>query len=356
MQSRFKTLLGLQILVAAAAFTIPMLRSAPLHDSDPPITVYVRLRPEYVPPGTTLRQVVRQFHIRARDGDLLDVDGKVLEKGAFPGTILVNNEVLRMNARLTDLALVRVEHGHDRREPIVTRVTKLPGRQAANPQFYLGTAPGVQVVRTGKISGELVSSEFRPTAPLRIPKAAALTFDDGPNPTYTPRVLAILKRMHVHATFFTIGYLAQRYPSLIARERRAGMVVANHSWDHPNSPAFRTFPEKKIRQEMQLANIELASEHVDPHLFRPPGGSVSPTVIETARELGLRVVLWSVDPEDWRAGITWPAIVRNVLSNVHRGSIVIMHDGGGDQSATLRALPRIIRGIRKKHLRIVPVR
>ena len=111
-----------------------------------------------------------------------------------------------------------------------------------------------------------------------------------------------------------------------------------------------------MRSEMLDAKLALEQVGVEPHLFRPPGGSFSGDVVETARRMGMRVVLWSVDPQDWRNGATTTQIVVNVLSNVHPGSIVLLHDGGGDQSATVRALPQIIKGLRKMHLRIKPVR
>jgi len=94
---------------------------------------------------------------------------------------------------------------------------------------------------------------------------------------------------------------------------------------------------------------------VRPTLFRPPGGSYGAVTLDVARSLGLRVVLWSVDPADWTPGISSKAIVHRVLSNVGPGSIVLLHDGGGDRSATLAALPAIIKGIRARHLDLVTI-
>ena len=97
----------------------------------------------------------------------------------------------------------------------------------------------------------------------------------------------------------------------------------------------------------------LASLGPAPTLFRPPGGSFSPYVIEATGAYGQRIVLWSVDPTDWRAGSTAHEIARRVLGKVRAGSIVLLHDGGGDQSETVKALPKIVRGIRKKGLKLV---
>jgi len=244
----------------------------------------------------------------------------------------------------------------DHKETLDVRLVRLRGVQPADPQFYLGTSPGIEVITAGKVSGKVVSTVFEPTGPSHTPKAVALTFDDGPNPVDTPRILSILHRMHVTATFFTIGYLVERYPGIVQREKRMGMVVADHSWNHPNSPPFKTLPPSRIRSEMEKNKLVLAGFGADARLFRPPGGSTSTEVETVARELGMRVVLWSVDPQDWRNGIAPARIVSTVLSHARAGSIVILHDGGGDQTATAMALPRIIKGLRKKHLHIVPVR
>jgi peptidoglycan/xylan/chitin deacetylase (PgdA/CDA1 family) len=181
----------------------------------------------------------------------------------------------------------------------------------------------------------------------------ALTFDDGPSPEYTPRILAALRRLGVHATFFVIGYLAQAYPALVREEQRLGMVVGNHSYNHPEVPPFGQLPPALMRDEIGLSAKILVGIGVTPQLFRPPGGSFSRLLIRTAASLGERVVLWSVDPTDWTPGISTGQIVRGVLSAVRPGSIVDLHDGGGDRSATLAALPAIVRGIRARGLRLV---
>src|SRR5439155_16882287 len=172
-------------------------------------------------------------------------------------------------------------------------IIKLPGRQPEDPQFYLGTVPGEEIITNGKISGKLVSSVFQPTGPIHQPRSVALTFDDGPNPVDTPRILHVLHRFHLHATFFTIGYLAERFPDIVKKERRMGMVVANHSWDHPTSPPLKDLPTSVIRSEMSRPQDALSAIGVTSKLFRPPGGSTSPEVVSLAQDLGLRVVLWS---------------------------------------------------------------
>jgi peptidoglycan/xylan/chitin deacetylase (PgdA/CDA1 family) len=356
MNARVSTLFGLRAIAVLVALAVPFIGAAELSDLPPPIEVFVRNHQHFVPRTTTFGQAVEAYHVHARSGNLLDVDGNVIRDAAFPGRVVLNGDVVPPSTRLHDHDRIWVVNRSSQVEALARRVLTLRGRRPGNPQFYLGTAPGVQIITTGKVSGRLVSSVFEPTGPSHTPPAVALTFDDGPNSEYTPRILSILKRMHVHATFFTIGYLVERYPDLVRREKRAGMVVADHSWDHPNSPPFQDLSPHRIHSEMFKAKLALDGLGVDAELFRPPGGSTSVEVETIAKELGMRVVLWSVDPEDWRAGVTWKQIVKNVLSNVRPGSIVIMHDGGGDQSATVRALPKIIRGIRRMHLKFLTIR
>jgi peptidoglycan/xylan/chitin deacetylase (PgdA/CDA1 family) len=209
------------------------------------------------------------------------------------------------------------------------------------------------VVISGARSHELVSARFRPGGSAKAERSVALTFDDGPSPRYTPRVLAMLTRLHVHATFFVIGYLAATYPELVRRERRLGMAVGNHSYNHPEVPPFGDLPPRLLRDEIALSAQILAKLGGTPALFRPPGGSTSAGLVRAAAALGQRVVLWSVDPADWSPGSSSRTIAKRVLGAVRPGSIVLLHDGGGDRSATVAALPAIVRGIRRRGLHLV---
>jgi len=226
----------------------------------------------------------------------------------------------------------------------------------ADPQFLLSRIPGVDVVIRGALSHEFVSVQFRPdqAQPL-LERAVALTFDDGPSPTETPRILTLLRRLRVHATFFVVGYLADQYPQIVALEQRDGMAIGNHTYNHPEVPPFAQLPPQLLRDEIALGARSISRLGIRPRLLRPPGGSFSPAVISSAKALGERVVLWSVDPRDWSPDITARQITARVLDAVRPGSIVILHDGGGDRSATIRALPLIVKGIRHRALRLVEI-
>jgi peptidoglycan-N-acetylglucosamine deacetylase len=222
----------------------------------------------------------------------------------------------------------------------------------------IGTIASVAVVSVGTLAW----GAFERNSPLfgrvqrRLPggdRVVALTFDDGPNPRWTPRILTVLHRYDVPATFFAVGYLVHEYPFIVQREMRLGMTIANHSWDHPLTPAFKNEDPSKASSEIERTNRELSSLGVSPTLFRPPGGTFDPGVIATAEHAGMRLVLWDVDPRDWTSGATKSEIIGNVLADVRAGSIVELHDGGGDRSATVAALPQIIRGIRKMGYELV---
>ncbi len=341
----------LALTIAVVVFTYAALR----HDT---ILIQVRGLDEKVAAGTTLAEAAERFDLRPAAGDLLDVQGGVLRRNAFRGRLLIDGRAESRTTQLEDGDRIRVVDGRDRREPAVRVFLRVPEGMPANPQFTLARAPGREELERGRISGKSVYVAFHPSGPSRAPKAVALTFDDGPS-RYTPRILAVLRQMHARATFFVVGYLAERYPRLVRRELAAGMGVGSHSYSHPYRPPFDRQPHARILDEISRGKDVLASLGPAPTLFRPPGGSFSPYVIEATGAYGQRIVLWSVDPTDWRAGSTAHQIARRVLGKVRPGSIVLLHDGGGDQSQTAKALPEIVRGIRRKGLELVliePVR
>jgi peptidoglycan/xylan/chitin deacetylase (PgdA/CDA1 family) len=336
--------LGRLALIAPLSLAFPLAGGQRLADLRPMITVVVGGERIDVAPGTTFADVVSTQHLAASAGDLLDVEGDVLRDGAYPGRILMNGEVPIGDPRLFDGWTLQVVNGRDRTEGLVKKIVRIPAGQVGNPQFFLGTQPGEQVITKGAISDKVVSSVFRPTGPANRPLDVALTFDDGPWPNSTGQILSILKKYKVKATFFVIGSVAQDRPNVVKDELKAGMEVENHSWDHPTS--FSDLPPNEIRSEIKHCRDYLRSLGVKPTLFRPPGGSYSDRAISIAKKLGARLVLWSVDPRDWASGATTKQIVKSVLDNVRPGSVILMHDGGGNRSATVKALPKIIRGIK----------
>jgi peptidoglycan-N-acetylglucosamine deacetylase len=182
-------------------------------------------------------------------------------------------------------------------------------------------------------------------------REVALTFDDGPSP-YTGQIVRRLRLMHVPGTFFTVGLQLQRFPSAVATVVRAGFPVEDHTVNHRLLPPL---PGAAQRREIRGEARRLGRLGVPvPRLFRPPYGAYDRTTEGVARSLGMLVVMWTVDSRDYtRPGRK--AIVRNVLSGIRPGAIVLMHDGGGDRSQTLKALPAIVRGVRRRGYRLVTV-
>lgn len=167
----------------------------------------------------------------------------------------------------------------------------------------------------------------------------ALTFDDGPNPLYTTQILSILQHYGVKATFFCTGKHVQQYPELVKQEYRQGNLVENHSWSHPYMPSLS---EQSLI--WQLSTTSNSIERVTgerPTLFRPPYGAFNASVLKVANSFGLSTFIWNTDAEDWSMPGT-NTIITRVLNRVGNGSIVLMHDGGGDRSQTVAALPTII--------------
>jgi peptidoglycan/xylan/chitin deacetylase (PgdA/CDA1 family) len=174
-------------------------------------------------------------------------------------------------------------------------------------------------------------------------KAIALTIDDGPDPVFTPQVLAVLQQYRVTATFSMIGTRVNAYPHLAQSVALAGHRIANHTWTHANLP---TLKPAAVHEEMARASDAItAATGIHPGLFRAPYGAWSPATIALCEQLQMIPLNWSVDPRDWsRPGVA--SIVNNIMRNTRPGSIILEHDGGGDRSQTVTALrivlPRLL--------------
>ncbi len=191
------------------------------------------------------------------------------------------------------------------------------------------------------------------------PNEVALTFDDGPDPKWTPKVLDLLKAAHVQASFFIVGVNAERYPELVRRIVREGHEIGNHTYYHPN--LAECWPEH-VRLEINATQLLLETiTGRSTTLFRPPyaadtspGGLSDLKPLLVAQDLGYLVVLENIDPQDWaRPGVD--AIVNRVKQQRREGNIILLHDGGGDRSQTLEALPRILDYLQTRGDTIVPI-
>ena len=174
----------------------------------------------------------------------------------------------------------------------------------------------------------------------------ALTFDDGPHSTHTPKVLDLLAKRGVEATFFQVGNRIATYPGLTRRVHARGHRVANHTWNHESLPSLS---EAATRATLRRTNTMVTSLGLPrPTLVRPPYGATSSRVRSVIHEMGMHQVLWTTDPQDWRTGRSASAIANAVLGGLRDRAVILLHDGVANSPATVAALPRIIDGARAR--------
>jgi peptidoglycan/xylan/chitin deacetylase (PgdA/CDA1 family) len=221
----------------------------------------------------------------------------------------------------------------------------------AAPVAIVAATAGLTVYAAGHPRAQLFGSTICGT---NSPSKLAITFDDGPNPAFTPKFLDLLERYHAHATFFFIGRFVRECPALVRETAARGHAIGSHTNTHPNlfwlSPA-------RIKEELTGCNDAISDvTGAGPKWFRPPWGLRNPWVISAARALGQRTVMWSLITSDWRARSSdWliprmESIARHGRqlsagsSNARaRGDILCLHDGGhrglnADRTPTLSAL------------------
>ncbi|MBS3956920.1 MAG: polysaccharide deacetylase family protein [Clostridiales bacterium] len=318
------------------------------------VTVYASGAELRVPMGTAFGDLVSDGLITPVPGDLRDVEGEVIESGGGnPPVVFHNGRLAWSAARLRDGDTVSVRRGSDVTEATEVVETPIPvavERIGKGPLVSL-EAPGVVGVRetvVGVLSGKHVSDRISvPMEPMLIrryvpapgSKVVALTFDDGPWPGHTEAILDILRAHEVRATFFMVGYLAERYPTLTRRVVNDGHTVANHTYSHAR--LTRLSPQE-VSREITEGNRALKNvTGIAPTWFRPPGGAIDAEVMREAERLGMRLVMWDVDPQDWRKPGVDP-MLGELLRAIAPGSVVLLHDGGGDRAQTVELLPRLI--------------
>jgi cellulose synthase/poly-beta-1,6-N-acetylglucosamine synthase-like glycosyltransferase/peptidoglycan/xylan/chitin deacetylase (PgdA/CDA1 family) len=193
-------------------------------------------------------------------------------------------------------------------------------------------------------------------------KKIAITFDDGPDPKWTPKILDELKNENAKATFFIIGSQAQNHTGLLRRIYAEGHEIGNHTFLHPDiSNVSKTYMKVELNLTERLFAGVLG---IKTALFRPPysvdqepdtADQVRP--LEITQQLGYLTIGDKIDPNDWRDNphLTAEQITASVMSQLGNGNIILLHDGGGDRSQTVRAIPMIVQGLRARGYEIVPV-
>jgi chitin deacetylase len=182
-------------------------------------------------------------------------------------------------------------------------------------------------------------------------KVIALTFDDGPELHSTDQILKILKQNKAKATFFVIGRNLKAYPQLGQRIVAEGHAIANHTWSH----RYHKFSPAAAAREIEDTTAAIYKvTGIKTDLFRPPGGFLNNGPAGYAKSKKYAVVMWSADSNDWKRPAA-ATLANNVLSEARNGGIALMHDGGGDRSHTIKALPYIIARLKKQGYQFVTV-
>lgn len=228
---------------------------------------------------------------------------------------------------------------------------RMPGVQRDKTQTSdsVGTPDGSEIEAAGP-TGTAAEPE-----PIATAGKVALTFDDGPDGKYTPKVLDILSQYGVAATFFVVGVQAERYPDMLARIRDEGHEIGSHGYAHADMGRMTAAEAAEDLRRADEALREAAD--IVPALFRPPYGSVSDELKAALAESGKTLVRWNVDPRDWD-GASAEAIASHVLERAKDGAVILLHSFGGknaDLNGTIEALPVIIEGLLEQGFELTTV-
>lgn len=184
----------------------------------------------------------------------------------------------------------------------------------------------------------------------------ALTFDDGPNPPYTNQILDILKKENIKATFFVCGANVKRHPNIVKREAREEHIVANHSYNHRYIPTRLGTIYKEIIETQNLIDNLI---HPKEKFFRAPWGFTPYWLNKKLKKEGFKIVNFGITGNDWEKYITAEKITQKILSKVHDGAVIVLHDGhnineNADRSKTVAALPIIIKELKNQGYQFTP--
>ncbi len=322
-----------------------------------PVLATVDGYPRWIARGTTVGDLVAQSGVRAFPGDLYDVrGGLIMPREGGLQVVDVDGRVAPPATVVGYGSVVVSNRGPDAIEPteavtIETTPPVLFRGHGPVETIELGAQPGLARVVRGKVSGiELEREVILRASPMTVrrepawegPRRVALTFDDGPWRGQTELFLDALDEAGARGTFFMVGYLVRRYPDLARTVADAGMEIGAHSQSHK---LLGHASKARIRSEISkgIVSVEKVTGK-RPVFYRPAGGSVNGFVYKEAKRLKVRLVLWTIDPRDWQKPGA-DLIARRILDRVRPGSVVLMHDGGGDRSQTLAALRIVLRGL-----------
>ena len=360
-----RTFIGIGLVAAAAAAGgIGYLH----YDRTAPVKVALADESVSLPAGTTYQDLIDQGYLTPKPGDLLAVDNStvITAGGGEPYVIYEDgHQVTDAHAKVKRNARVSTEDGADDMEPYTDT------EQAAEPQLQVGGVGAIAevtqrgkagkiITRTGSLSGMSVDASGTEAAQDTIvqsynvspsEKLVALTFDDGPT-AYTPKYLDILAQYGAKATFFTLGKQIPDLASYVKRAHDEGHQIATHSYSHPN---MFTLSQDQIREEI-TKGLQAIKDAIgeDVHTLRAPYGNWKEKQWPAVIDIIDRHVIWNVDTEDWRLPGS-DAIVNTCLKHTKPGSVILMHDGGGNRDQDVEALPQILSQLQAQGYRFVTI-
>lgn len=311
----------------------------------------------WVKQGSMVSETTDKAGVPVWPGKLIDIEGQLLTwDGGGPPRFHLDGRPVSAETVLYGGDVLETRIGTNRQEPAATE------RQAVAPSLELvgrgplivvagQGEPGERELVLGSHSRKVVADTLiRPPTPRVFTRASqspkpvvALTFDDGPHPRYTRQVLAVLREHHVPAAFFVIGTEAKKHPDILREIASDGHIVGNHSYTHSS---LVSLPFGGVQEEIEKTEgVVKEAIGEKPRFFRPPYGDFNLEILDLAFTGGYLPVLWNVDPADWsRRGAN--LIADRVVSQAGAGSVILLHDGGGNQEATVEALPTIIRALK----------
>lgn len=325
----------------------------------------------------TISDALQASGIEPEPGDLVAIDGSVLEAGAGePFQATINGTSTNDPAtKLSSDDVVEIGNGNSIEEPSAEHEEAVPFtvEEIGTGAIHLVEGEGVdgkKTVRTGQLSGKV--EEWQTEEPVNLTrrnvfpsvggeKVIALTFDDGPWPEYTAQILDVLAKYGAKATFFTVGSCIQQGEgtNLVKRAAIEGHQICTHTFDHASGSGqgvnlgYMT-PEERITEvEQGYAAIEAATGTEASRVIRAPGGNFGPDVAKTLQPLISADIGWNIDPRDWnKPGVD--AIAAEIES-AWPGAIVLLHDGGGDRSQTAEALKKTLPRLKQQGYRFITI-
>jgi peptidoglycan/xylan/chitin deacetylase (PgdA/CDA1 family) len=291
----------------------------------------------------TVRDAFRRANVVPRDGRWLGIRShRPVGYDGDAAQLYVNGLRAGYSTKVAPGSRITSTPGKDRVEGTTVRRVITPA-DPTGTGLYVGGQSGLVVKTVGAVSGEVVHSSLvrkRVLGRLKVPGALALTFDDGPDTTWTNQVLSLLAKHHVTAVFCEIGNATKAHPDISRRVAAAGHLMCDHTMNHDEHISSRS--DAQIRKDLHDCKVAITNASgAVPRFFRAPGGDWSPRLERISREEGLTPLHWTVDPRDWsRPGTS--TIVQRVLAQVRPGGVILMHDGGGNRSQTIAALGQLL--------------